>query len=338
MRSRWRSCFPSIIPAMASLMYILSLTHWTVSLRFFTLRTIMINDYLEFPLPLYALDVVILTLLSLNVVMSDAVVLWRMCVVWERARPAVALATVLMITTIGVNIANIVLSTRTQLSEFGSGRLYVPPGENKKDTEDILIYGLDSVGVAAAFVSLASNSCATILVGTKAFLHRRLLSKYLRCGTGRTLAQRVMELLAESGVIYTAIWLLYCVSFLRPFATYDIFAFRNLGLSPLLLIYVVTAVSHLDAAMAQITSIYPLMVFSLVALDKLHHSRGPWTLHHDVYQPEEGNQAVTVTFEIDVERSSAQPSTPARPMIALRSEGDGDQYAMDETKARATAV
>ena len=55
------------------------------------------------------------------------------------------------------------------------------------------------------------------------------------------------------------------------------------------------------------------MVFLLVALDKIHHSREPRPLRKDEWSKERG-EAVTVTFDIDIERSTALLSpTSARP-------------------------
>ena len=40
---------------------------------------------------------------------------------------------------------------------------------NEQDTETLPTYGQTSIGLAAAFVSLTSNLCATALVGIKAW-------------------------------------------------------------------------------------------------------------------------------------------------------------------------
>ncbi|KZV60432.1 hypothetical protein PENSPDRAFT_659567 [Peniophora sp. CONT] len=68
------------------------------------------------------------------------------------------------------------------------------------------------------------------------------------------------------------------------------------------------------------------MVFILVALDKIHYSRGPVTLRN-VESPKERDYAVTVTFEVDVERSV--PS--ALPVVTLSRSSDSES-AMGETK------
>ena len=154
--------------------------------------------------------------------MSDSIVLWRMCVVWNRSWRVLILGAALLVTTLGLNIANI-LSQENIVIGGEQG------GLNNKDTEAIAIYGQTSVGLAAAFVSLSSNLCATVLVGVKAWydniftqrpfyliarsdlmiglrLHSRHFPKSARSLNGRTMVQRLLELLVDSGVVYTVIW------------------------------------------------------------------------------------------------------------------------------------
>ena len=95
--------------------------------------------------------------------MSDAIVLWRMCVIWEYKRWTIAFATLLVITTLALNIANISFIGRALFQE-GSENIFT----NTRDSEILITYGLSDIGLAAAFVSLASNFSATVLVGLKA--------------------------------------------------------------------------------------------------------------------------------------------------------------------------
>ncbi|KZV59876.1 hypothetical protein PENSPDRAFT_376842 [Peniophora sp. CONT] len=303
LRSRGRSCSPLIIPAMACVMYTLSLSHWAVSLYYFVEDAEYAKLGLarfSFASDIRAINISLLTLFSLNVVMSDSIVLWRMCVVWERARAVLVVGAAMLVTTLGLNIANVVAEAK-----LAGIDIVTPEGfANDKDSEMIVIYGLQSVGLAAAFFSLASNLCATALVGLKIWLHRRQFPMRVRSGNRRTMVERIMELLVDSGVVYTAIWLLYCISFYRPITSQVVIDDLK-----------ITAVSYLDAAMAQITSIYPLVVFVLVAADKIHHSRGPRVLRNDDWPKERAPvEAVTVTFEIDIERSIMPIPDSAHPM------------------------
>lgn len=91
--------------------------------------------------------------------------MWRMCVVWDRTRTICAFATVLLLTNLGLNIANFVVIPQYGRNFEEPSNLL--PSENLKDSEVIDTYGGSYVGLASAFVSLASNLCATMLVGTK---------------------------------------------------------------------------------------------------------------------------------------------------------------------------
>ena len=95
--------------------------------------------------------------------MSDSIVLWRMCVVWDRARSVRVFSAALLVATLGLNIANIVVLERITVNS----RWFRV--KNHRDSEIISTYGLTPIGLAAAFVSLASNFCATVLVGIKAW-------------------------------------------------------------------------------------------------------------------------------------------------------------------------
>ncbi|KZV59879.1 hypothetical protein PENSPDRAFT_376882 [Peniophora sp. CONT] len=301
-RFKGRSGSSLVIPVMASVMYTLSLAHWAVSVHYFAVSAKI--TYIGNPNGSFATQKSFTALVSMNAVMSDSIVLWRMYVVWNRARPILAFGIAAFVTVLGLNIANIV-----GVADSRVFRGVV----NLKDSEFFVIYGITSIGLAAAFVSLASNLCATALVGLKIWLHRRQLTTHVRTGNRRTMVERVMELLVDSGVVYTAIWLLYCISFFRPITDQAVLGPASKGST-----IDITAASYLDAAMAQITSIYPLIVFILVALDKIHHSRGPQILRNNEW-PKERGPLVTVTFDIDVERSTAVAVSPtsAHPMMAL---------------------
>lgn len=96
-------------------------------------------------------------------VMSDSIVLWRMCIVWERARFVYAFGGVFLVAILGLNIANIVGNACGIFGDYGGS------GYNYQDSEVVSTYGTNAVGLAAAFISLASNFCATMLVAIKAW-------------------------------------------------------------------------------------------------------------------------------------------------------------------------
>ncbi|VDB85191.1 unnamed protein product [Peniophora sp. CBMAI 1063] len=272
-----RSCIVLVVPIMASCMYCLSLGHWIIMLESFNLRaaeaapdTRLFSPSTPPFNPVY-LNIALSAAFSLNAVLSDTIVLWRLCAVWEKRRPVIAFGLTLSVVILGLNVANVGINAHEQI-DFDTVKAV---NGNSSDSEFIATYGSTAIGLAAAFISLGSNLCATILVGVKAGIHRRRF-RYFE-NAPRTRTQRFMELLVESGAIYSLIWILYCVSFYQRITVQGTLAGSQTDTSDALF---VTAESHLDAAMAQITSIYPLMIFILVALNKIHHDRGPESLRH----------------------------------------------------------
>ena len=82
-----------------------------------------------------------------------------MYAVWNRKWPALACGITLLVATLSLNLANIVSNARGQLAAYNSG-----VSQNSKDTEIVSTYGGSHLGLVAAFMSLASNIWATLLV------------------------------------------------------------------------------------------------------------------------------------------------------------------------------
>ncbi|KZV66942.1 hypothetical protein PENSPDRAFT_654464 [Peniophora sp. CONT] len=308
-RSERRSYLAFIIPAVATLMYTLSLTHWALSLQSFHTSTYFAaRPQAMEKLPTAASrEAALIAMLMLDVVMSDAIVLWRMCVVWERRRSVLAFAALLLTATLALNLAYIV----QRLAPSSTADLF-KYSNSRKDHETLAptdYYGNTIFGIAAAFMSLASNACATALVGLKAWWLRRHVSKYLGPENRRTVVQRVLLLLIDSGVVYTAVWMLYCISLYRQITSQ----------APLpQYTPAVSAADHLNAAIPQITTIYPLIIFIFVALDKIAHSRPSQSaLVGNLETPRYRDPAITVTFEMDVERSNVPSSDIAYPVADI---------------------
>lgn len=81
-----------------------------------------------------------------------------MWIVWDKARFTLILSIAFVLTTAALAIANLM-----ELAGLSAG---LSTG-NKLDSEVIPTFGDNSIGLAAAFMSLASNVCATGLVGLK---------------------------------------------------------------------------------------------------------------------------------------------------------------------------
>ncbi|KZV68251.1 hypothetical protein PENSPDRAFT_754282 [Peniophora sp. CONT] len=326
--SQWNTLSGSPIPILALVMYTASLAHWAVSVRYYLRVKDAQTARNEHPSVSPAIIVVLTerqsllalaALLSANVVLSDAIVLWRMCIAWNNKRPAIAFGALLITAILALNIGSI---RALVMVPYGDLAYDVRQGYNHADLTQYAAslanpYHSNHIGLAAAFLSLASNFCATALVGVKAWLYRRQIGDHVRSTSRRTAAERLLELLVDSGTLYTAIWVLYCVSFFRPITNYTIELFLSIDVE-------VTAVDHLNAAMAQITArffslestlspkykcssenggqaIYPLMIFIFMVLDKTHHSRGPRALRAgDWSEVDKDDDAEMVAFDTDV--------------------------------------
>ncbi|KZV71083.1 hypothetical protein PENSPDRAFT_540398, partial [Peniophora sp. CONT] len=133
----------------------------------------------------------------------DTIVMWRMCVVWNNTRLVLSLATAVILAILGLSIAYLI--------RLAGSHQALTSADKQNDSESDPIHslgavaGLGSIGLASVFMSLVSNLFATVLVGFKAWSHRRQLAELAWFNNRRTVAERVLQLLAESGVVYTSI-------------------------------------------------------------------------------------------------------------------------------------
>ncbi|KZV65335.1 hypothetical protein PENSPDRAFT_134212 [Peniophora sp. CONT] len=269
------------IPAVATFMVTTSLVHWSLGLAQYldTLawasHMLSTGEYGSAEVYDNAPSSVILIMLSVNTILSDTIVLWRTYIVWDKSRRVLIFGATLILATFCMTLANIIVVA----GGFGVPLHY-------EDQERVVTFGQNQLGLAAVYLSLASNVCATSLVALRTWLHRRQLATHARTANRRTFLERFMELLIDSGIAYTLLWGFYILNFYIPLQAAPLIG-TNSALD------YVTTVDHLDAAMAQITVIYPLLIFILVALDKTHSARGPRVLRERV----KANGALTLTFD-----------------------------------------
>ena len=113
-----------------------------------------------------------LTVHHVKIILSDCIVIWRACVVWDKSRPVVAFGAALVVTVLGLNIGNFVYLFYPPPGYRGPSG-YAVKGEHgvypTVGQEDVGIFDVTSLGFAAIFMSLVNNVCATILVGLKAW-------------------------------------------------------------------------------------------------------------------------------------------------------------------------
>ncbi|VDC02936.1 unnamed protein product [Peniophora sp. CBMAI 1063] len=310
-RSERRFGLAVIIPIATIIMYSTSVTHWVLNVRYYTSFK-QGAEGARSPYTPYTkqLTVALMALTSTNTILSDSVVLWRMCAVWSMARPALSFSGLLMMALLALNIANIIAVSDPELEATGITH-------NVHDSELIWTFGQSSLGQAVVFMSMGSNISATFLVALKAWMHRRHWAELARLGNRRTLVMRVMELLVESSIVYMGIWVLYCASFFRRITT---------QYSIQLTSFPIDAVDYLDAVMVQITTIYPLLVFIVLAVDKSQYTRGyEIALQRESPRKRTSGFAGPVAFSTDAEcfnNASGQKIT--LPMIALNTDNGSD--------------
>ncbi|KAI0310979.1 hypothetical protein OF83DRAFT_1153063 [Amylostereum chailletii] len=178
--------------------------------------------------------------LTLVLLLSDGVVLWRACVVWGWSKSVVSIATSLLVSLLGLNVAYTLSSIP---STFAS-----PPQS---------LLGLASsqypLAVSLYTVSTFANVCATGMVAYKAWNHRQDIRRYLKNRTAKSAVENVLSLLVESSVVYSIFTILLLLTMI-PTLSPLYFAFQT----------------YWASAMNQISGIYPTLIVIIVALQKSH--------------------------------------------------------------------
>ncbi|KAI0030278.1 hypothetical protein K488DRAFT_87913 [Vararia minispora EC-137] len=235
------------------LMFLLSAAHWAFQVAFVSSNWLVREEAVLQP------GAVPIALETVNVLLSDAIVLWRMCVLWRNDVAILVLAGVLWLVNIGVSIANVISEYYWQTHPM-QYMLQVQP-----------IYTDTVLGSVALALSLASNLAATSLISWKAWRHRQLIRRHLSSGAKRTRVERVMSLLIESGTLYCVIWILYTINS-RSSAMNINHKLADASQTPNGQPFVVTfyGTEYFNRFMAQLTGIYPTIIIVLVALQKTH--------------------------------------------------------------------
>ncbi|VDC06803.1 unnamed protein product [Peniophora sp. CBMAI 1063] len=265
------------------LVYLCALIHWAANIGIYARRTAppIASDNFRTYAPII--------LLSFNTILCDGIILWRMCLIWERRLWSYVAAGFFILSTFSLSIANIVEISRWVRE---GGTPWPMPGAPLQvlESKDIVVeptFENNWLGVSTLCSSVASNAFATVAIGLKAWYHRHQLTKDFCAGTRRTRMEQALALLIESGAVYLSIWIAFLVVSIVP-AHVVLFDFADVN---------APVADAFNAAMVQITAMYPSTVIILVALD-----RARLTGH----EPEVTLQTVTLT-PTDVE--SAQGST-----------------------------
>jgi len=264
-------------------MYLISATHW--AFQVYCVMATELNPSSIFPIA--AAPTVIL---SINIILGDSIVLWRMCVLWKNHRAVVLYSAVLISTMTVISALNILNAQRAAEFLISTGNFQCFSSTHSLATHANTAHAAlqqkpknaDIYGEITLMLSFISNFSATLLIAFKAWSHRHRLRTHLFIGNGRTIAEKFMTLLIESGSLYSMLWALYIVSTrTKAFDTTLNFPAVTATMSADNSTVSVVPMSPSDhdtvlgsdwfnRSMAQITGIYPTIVIVLVALERSH--------------------------------------------------------------------
>nr|VWO97899.1 Cytochrome P450 monooxygenase AKT7 (EC (AK-toxin biosynthesis protein 7) [Ganoderma boninense] len=142
-------------------------------------------------------------MLTVNIILSDLVVWWRVWVLWHDSR--------VLYRWLVYICGGILLSTTFAHASR-------PPATGVVDTnischnKGGFMYEGVPVGTVASMFSLAANLVATALTAYKAWVHRRCIRSNGASGSPRsTQVEYIFALLVESGALYCALWIVVVV-------------------------------------------------------------------------------------------------------------------------------
>ena len=179
-----------ILLAFVVAIYAISFAHLVIEARYVTRFVLLQIGELE-ATTVTAQSSVPLALILANVVLSDAIVLWRMCVFCGQQVGSRAAAAVLLAATVVLSALDLV---------HGS------PGDSDHAERTTAVLGDFAYEFAVPALSLFTNLITTLAVGWKTWQHRRDVSRHLQALSCRSAVEKVMVLLVESGSIYCIAW------------------------------------------------------------------------------------------------------------------------------------
>ncbi|VDB91827.1 unnamed protein product [Peniophora sp. CBMAI 1063] len=231
------------------LMYTISLAHYVLQTQFVAARFSNRDQAYQTRATEFIFELLPLILISVNVVLGDAIVLWRMIVLCEQHTYARALGAALLIGTTAASVLNIA----KDLDVWGKSPIALDAFyDNSSSTS--------GYATATLALSLATNVISTATIGWRMWFHRRDIASHLGAFNRHSIAVKVMSVLVESGCVYCILWTLYLLE-----STLSRFDSVTGGIP-------VSAFSDgaiwFGRLMPQLTGIYPTIVLVLVALEQ----------------------------------------------------------------------
>ncbi|VDB91824.1 unnamed protein product [Peniophora sp. CBMAI 1063] len=237
--------------AIALVMYAVSFAHWAFEMCNFQTAIPTLSGEEKNAIQL----LVPFTLLSFNVLLSDAIVLWRMCVLSNQHRVARGISILLLVSTAVVSAKTVIReSSMVTVSSRGSG--------------ETLNFNDFPFGTAVLGLSLATNVVATAVIGWRAWRYRRDVSAYMAAFRHRSIVEKIMVLLVESGCVYCIIWVLYTIDSVGIRHVQETQP-QDMGES----LFGAGNPTWLSRIMPQLTGIYPTIIIVIVTLEQSYLER-----------------------------------------------------------------
>ncbi|KAI0312905.1 hypothetical protein OF83DRAFT_1143802 [Amylostereum chailletii] len=183
-------------------------------------------------------------LLTVNIVFSDAIVLWRAWVLHSRGRVVLGVSVALLFATAALSIVD----TRDACASLSLRQLFTG----------------NVYGAAAFLLSWTTNVWATSLIAMKAWRYRRFIVRHLDGGSTHTRMENVMALLVESGLLYCLFWtFLVVLQFVNTFGSPASSNFRAVGKR-----FNNTSALIVKGGLVQLIGIYPTLVIVAICLKR----------------------------------------------------------------------
>jgi len=193
---------------------------------------------------------VIVYLPTINYILSDGIVVWRAWVVWGPDRRFIIFAPPLLS-----------LVCTLILSATGAAFVYLSDDYESERKGSVSRY----LGWTVWGFSVGTNIWATGLICIRTWQHRQAVRSLLGKETTRSIAEKVLVFMVESGALYLCIWVVYMtLSFIQ---------------------WTGGLVLFIDAAIVQIVGIYPMTIVVLVTMRLSTAELLPLTVPETVQSP-----------------------------------------------------
>ncbi|KAK7459680.1 hypothetical protein VKT23_009661 [Stygiomarasmius scandens] len=132
-------------------------------------------------------------LFLLNMIVGDAVVIWRAYVIWSRKKRIIVFPVICLLASLGFAITDVICLTASE----GINHTSVPTGSRVCTWSEPIAWAL----------SLLTNFASTSLIAVQAWIMRQDIKKAFDGAAPNKRTWRAMALLIESGFIYCVFWM-----------------------------------------------------------------------------------------------------------------------------------